>query len=66
MLIKQIIEFQLRGPGPLAYMYSYNSLSSWQNKNLEGKSLSGLLSTAKISQEAICLTSSYMDQITYI
>ena len=34
MLIKQIIEFQLRRPGPLTYMYSYNLLSSWQNKNL--------------------------------
>ena len=34
MLIEQIIEFQLRGPGPLAYMYSYNWLTLWQNKIL--------------------------------
>ena len=35
------------------YMYSYNWLFSWQNKNLEGKSSSGLLFTAKILQEAM-------------
>ena len=65
MPIEQIIEFQLRGLGPYPYMYSYNWLTSWQNKNLEGKSSSGLLFTAKILQEAMCLTYPYMDQITY-
>ena len=34
MLIKQIIEFQLGGPWPLAYMYSYNWLSSRQKNVL--------------------------------
>ena len=47
------------------YMYSNNWLTSWQNKNLEEKSSSGLLFTAKILGEAMCLTYSYMDQITY-
>ena len=46
-------------------MYSYNWLISWQNKNLEEKSSSGLLFTAKILQEAMCLTYPYMHQITY-
>ena len=65
MLIEQIIEFQLRLPGPPGrYMYSYNWLTSCQNKNLEGKSSSGLLFTAKILQEAMCLTYYHLDQIT--
>ena len=68
MLIEQIIEFQLSGLGPpgrtTAYMYSYYWLTSCQNKNLEGKFSSGLLFTAKILQEAMCLTYPYMDQIT--
>ena len=34
MLIERIIELQLRGPGPLENVYSYNWLFSWQNKNL--------------------------------
>ena len=46
-------------------MYSYNWLTSWQNKNLQGKSSSGLLFTAKILQEAMCLTSPSMNQITH-
>ena len=49
MLIEQIIEFELRGPGaPWPYMYSYNWLFSCQNKNLWGKSSSELLFTTKI------------------
>ena len=65
MLIEQIIEIDMRGPGPPGpYMYSCNWLTSWQNKNLEGKSSSGLLVTPKILQEAMCLTYPYMDQIT--
>ena len=67
MLIEQIIEYQLRGAWALwPYMYSYNWLTSWQNKTLEGKSPNGLLLTTKILQEAKCLTYPYMDhQITY-
>ena len=65
MLIEQIIEFQSRGPGPPGRMYSNNWLTSRQNKNLKGKSLSGSLFTTKILQDAICLTYPYMDQITY-
>ena len=64
MLIKQIIEYQLKGAwAPWPYMY-YNWLTSWQNKNLQEKSSSGLLFTAKILHEALCFTSPYMDQIT--
>ena len=50
MLIKQTIEFELRGPGPpgRTCTYVYNWLASLQNKNLQGKSSSGLLFTAKI------------------
>ena len=60
MLIEQIIEFQLRGPGPIGRpLYSYNWLISWPNKNLLGKSTSGLLFTAKILQEAMFLTFPY-------
>ena len=44
MLIEQIIGLQL---GLRSYMYSYNWLFSLQNKNFQGKSLSGLLFTAK-------------------
>ena len=63
--IEQIIEFKLRGPGPLGrYMYNYNWLFSWQNKISEDKSLSGLLSSAKILKEAMYLTSAYLGQIT--
>ena len=48
MLSEQIIEFELGGLGPMPYMYSSNWLTSRQNKNLLGKSSSGLLFTAKI------------------
>ena len=67
MFIEQIIEFQFRGPGPLGlYMYSYNWLTSWQNKNLEGKIFERKnLFTAEILPEAMWLTSPYMDQITF-
>ena len=56
MLIKQIIKFELRGPGPLAVRVLYNWLFSWQNKNLKGKSSNGLLFTAKTLLEAMYLT----------
>ena len=64
MLIERIIELQLRVLGPPPNRYSYNWLFSWQNKNLHGKSLSGLLFTAKMLQETMYLTSPYLDQIT--
>ena len=69
MLIEQIIEFQLRGPGDLwQYMYSYSRLFLRQNKNLQKKSSSGLLFTAEILQEArytLLPSSHYLGQITY-
>ena len=64
MLIERIIELQLRVLGPLANRYSYKWLFSWQNKNLKGKSSSGLLFAAKMQPETMNLTSPYMDQIT--
>ena len=51
MLIKHIIEFQLRGPGSpgrTLFLYLVNFM--------KGYSLSGLFFTAKILQKAICLT----------
>ena len=57
MLIEQIIEFELKGPGPFQILLFYNWLFLWQNKNLSGKFLSGLLFTAKIIQKAIYPTS---------
>ena len=66
MLIEQIIEFAFKGAWfPWPYMYSYNWLFSWQNKNLLNKSSSGLLFTAKILQEARYRASSYLGQIIY-
>ena len=65
MLIEQIIEFELRGTWvPWPYMYSYNCLISWQNKNLKEKFSSGSLFTAKILQKAVRLISLYLGQIT--
>ena len=59
MLIEQIIEFELRGPGPFgracALLLVFFSL---QNKNLKRKSSSGLLFSAKTLQEAMYLISS--------
>ena len=67
MLIKQIIEFQMTGPGlPWTYMYPFNLIISWQNKNIYRKSSSGSLFTAKILQKAMHLTSSYLCQILTI
>ena len=57
MLIERVIELQLKGPGPPGpNIYSYNWLLSWQNKNLYGKSSSGLLFTAKMLQETMHIT----------
>ena len=37
MLIEQIIEFKLRGPGYSARTYSYNWIFLWKSKNLVRK-----------------------------
>ena len=66
MLIDQIIEYKLKRPAPpWPYMYSYEWLISWQNKNLQGISSSGLLFTAIILHEAMHLYFPYLGQITY-
>ena len=52
MLIKQIIEFQLRVLNHLTARVLYTWLFPWQSKNLKRKSSSGVLFTAKILQEA--------------
>ena len=65
MLIEQIIEFELRGPGPpgrtctftAGYFHSKPKISK---KNL----LRQVLFTSKIFQEAMYVTSPYVDQIT--
>ena len=56
MLIKQIIEYQLRGPRPFVLQVV--------NFMTKQKFSSGSLFTAKILQEAMCFTFCYMDQIT--
>ena len=61
MLIEQIIKFEFKGAwAPWLYMYFYNRLFSWQNKNFLGKYSSGLLFTAKILQKAKYLISPYL------
>ena len=65
MLIEQIIDFNWGAWAPWPHIYSYNWLFSQQNKNLKGKSSSGLLLTAKMLQETEHLTSPYLDQNTY-
>ena len=66
MLIEQISELQLSGPGPPGRTCTpITDYFHEKNKNLKGKSLSGLLFTAKILQETMHLTSPYLDQITY-
>ena len=62
MLIKQIIEFQLKKPGPPGRTCTHiTGKLHDKNKNLGGKSTSGLLFTAKILQEAMCLAYPYKD-----
>ena len=63
MFIEQIIEFELMESGSPGRTYSYK----WQNKNLSRNIFMWivLLFTAKILQEAMYLTSPYLDQITY-
>ena len=48
MMIEQIIGFNWGDWASWPNIYSYNWLFSWQNKNLYGKSSSGLLFTAKM------------------
>ena len=58
MLIEQIIEFKLRGPGPPGWTCTPKpQLFSWQNKNLQSKYASDYL-RLKILQEAKYLASS--------
>ena len=57
MLIEQIIEFELRGPGPPGCTCTPTTgCFHDKTKKLFGKSLSGSLFTAKILQEAMYLT----------
>ena len=57
----------IKGPwAPWPYMYSYEWLISWQNKNIWENSLNRLLFTAKILQEAMFLTSPYLGQIKHL
>ena len=60
MLIEQIIEFELRGPGSPG-----GTCTPITGNFMKRNSLSGLLFTANILQGAVCFTSAYMDQITY-
>ena len=50
---------------PWPNMYSYKWLFSRQNKNLNEKSSSRFLLTAKMLQETMHFIFSYLDQITY-
>ena len=65
MLIEQIIEFEWRGPGPPGRACTPKTAYFYGNKNLYLKSLSGVLCTVKLLQEAMCLTFLYLGQITY-
>ena len=57
MLIEQIIQFELRGPGSLAEHVLLQLV-----KFMRGNFLGGLLFTAKILRKAMCLTSPCMDK----
>ena len=69
MLIEQIIDFELRGPGPPGRI---SSSSYWVFSYMKKQKLPRnivqwiiLLLTAKILQEPMYLTSPYPGQITY-
>ena len=66
MLIERIVELQLRVLGLLAEHVLLKLVIFMKNKNLKGKSSSGLLFTAKMLQETM---QPYLplpaDQITY-
>ena len=57
MLIEQIIEFELRGLGPLDDYVLLQLV-----KFMRGNSLGGLLFTATILRKAMCLTSRCVDK----
>ena len=66
MLIEQIIEFEWRGPGPpIRTCTPITANFHNETKFSKKKSSSGLFFSAKILQEAMCLTSSYLNQITH-
>ena len=66
MLIEQMVELQLRGPGPPGLTCTYiTGYFHDKAKISEGKSSSGFSFTAKMLHETMHLTSPYLDQITY-
>ena len=65
MLIEQIVELQLRGPGPLAW-HALLWLVIFMTKQKSLRKIFEWFSfTAKMLQEAMHLISPYLDQITY-
>ena len=66
MLIKQIIAFEWRGPGPAGCTCTLQLIISRRNKYLKAKSSIGLIFTAKILQEAICLIQSKILVYAYV
>ena len=66
MLIEQNIKFELRGPGPSSRTCTPVTGKFHKNKNLKGKSSSGLLFTVKILDEAMLLTSPYLCQVNHL
>ena len=66
ILIEQITEFQLRKPGPLGRTCTPITVFFYVKIKISKRtSSSGLLFIAKVLQEAMHLTSSYLGQITY-
>ena len=66
MLIEQIVEYQLRGPGPLGL--TCTSITGYfhnKAKISKEKSSSGFSFTAKMLHETMHLTSPHLEQITY-
>ena len=67
MLIEQIIEFELKGPGPLNRTCPKLVIFVTKQKSFKEDlrvDFTGLLFTAKILQEAMYLTSPYSGQIS--
>ena len=62
MLIEQIVELQLRGPGPLGL--TCTSITGYFHDKTK-ISKENLSSTAKMLHATMHLTSPYLDQITY-
>ena len=74
MLFEQIVEFELRGPGPLKFKLNNTFTRTCtpttghaykKNKNLERKSLSRSLFTAEILHEVMYLNFPYLGPIPY-